>query len=429
MRPTLPSPPPAELPGIGTLLGPYRLVDRIGAGGMGEVFLAEHQQLGRKVAVKFLRPEYARRPDLVRRFFQEARVVNQIDHENIVQIFDFVEGPLDLCYLVMEFLVGGDLAKLREEGPFAVGRAVAVASQVADALGASHRRKVIHRDLKPENVFIVRRPGRGEVVKLLDFGLAKLSESMAGEGAMSQPGLVVGTPDFMAPEQAAGKTVDGRADIYALGLLLYWMLCDDVPHRGGTPTETLIQRATRPPPPCPERTSSGELVPAPLGELIDRCLAREPADRPAKMEEVARVLAELAGSVSARPRARRLPWAVAGLVAAAALAVVAASRWRPVRSGAPIPAGSPSGAAVPAVRAPASAPPPRVSPPAAVGALPAFQATAPLQVVPAPKPKPKPSRAAASARPRRRAVHAPQPLRGPSASPDAPNPDALLLPQ
>ncbi|MHB1844325.1 MAG: serine/threonine-protein kinase [Deltaproteobacteria bacterium] len=310
------------------MLGSYRLVERLGEGGMGEVFLAEHVRLGRRVALKILRPELSAQPDLVRRFFQEAKVVNRIAHPNIVEIYDFSEEPV--AHFIMELLSGRDLARARaEEGPFPLARITAIARQVALGLARAHEKRVIHRDLKPENVFLCRRDG-GDFVKILDFGLAKLAESgFGGEGAPpgsrglphTQLGMILGTPEFMSPEQAGGRAVDLRSDIYALGLLVYWMLADEVPLRGRSFGEMVALRETQPPPPLPEVTAAGEPLPAALAGLTLACLERDVARRPASLrlflERLATFEAEAPLALPRPSPARTSLWLIAALAFAA----------------------------------------------------------------------------------------------------------------
>jgi len=204
----------------GDVLGSYQLVKLIGEGSMGRVFLARHVRLGRQVALKVMRPEHLKTPHLVQRFFQEARSVNQINHEHIVEVFDFVnevEGPdAGRAYCVMELLVGASLAELLRKQPLAIERAVHITRQVCAALEAAHQLGVVHRDVKPDNIFITERNGDANFTKVLDFGVAKLTAPLGEEKASETiEGTIVGTPAYMAPEQAAGLGADYRADIYS----------------------------------------------------------------------------------------------------------------------------------------------------------------------------------------------------------------------
>ena len=268
-------------------LGSYRMVQLLGGGGMGQVFLAEHKQLGRKVALKVLRKELSNNPEVVLRFVHEAQLVNQIKNEHIVEIHDFGEGPDGLQYFVMELLVGFDLAQAREmEGPFGLNRSLDIVRQVASALVAVHERKIIHRDLKPENIFLSEKSGRKDFVKLLDFGLAKLTEGTGAAGDGTAIGTLLGTPLYMSPEQAMGLRVNWLTDVFSLGLVLYWMLFDQIPHEAGTAEEIRRRRTFEPLPPIPARTSRSEPVPPAVSAVIAGCLERDPGKRIQNMAEI-----------------------------------------------------------------------------------------------------------------------------------------------
>ncbi|MHB8420497.1 MAG: serine/threonine-protein kinase [Myxococcales bacterium] len=272
-------------------LGNYRLLSWLGGGGMGQVFLAEHRQLGRKVALKVLRKELAHSPDVVRRFVHEAQLVNQIRNEHIVDIHDFGEGPDGLEYFVMELLVGKDLARAREEdGPFPLARTLDIVRQVGSALVAVHSHKIIHRDLKPENIFLAERGSSRDFVKLLDFGLAKLTEAAPGAADGTAIGTLIGTPLYMSPEQTMGLRVDWRADIFALGLIVYWMLFDKLPQEGDDLEAIRRLRMEQPISVLPSRTAAGEPVPPEVAATVVGCLTRKPAER---IQTVAEVLARL----------------------------------------------------------------------------------------------------------------------------------------
>jgi serine/threonine-protein kinase len=192
----------------------------LGKGGMGTVYLGEHAIIGSKVAIKFLHPHLVGEKTLIERFFAEATSVNLIGHENIVSIFDLSMMPPNRWYLVMEYLEGVPLSTLAGT-PMAPEQAVPILSQACDALQAAHAANVVHRDLKPENVFLVRRGGSNHFVKLVDFGIAKLEAQNKSKPGVTAAGLVVGTPEYMSPEQWVGEEIDGRADLYALGVIAY----------------------------------------------------------------------------------------------------------------------------------------------------------------------------------------------------------------
>lgn len=269
----------------GQLFGAWELLELLGSGGMGDVYRARHARLGREAAVKVLRPELAALPEVVQRFFQEARVVNEINHPHIVQIFDFVEEP-QRVYCVMELLPGRSLAQLAaEDGPLPLKRIARLLGQACAALQAAHERGVVHRDVKPDNLFVTVGPDGRDVLKVLDFGIAR---RLTGEGARTQHGQVLGTPYYMAPEQAAGRAVDVRADVYALGVALFELVSGHDFSRVERP-EPLTQSAT------------GEAVPPELTRLIAQCLELDPEKRPATAAAVGSVLQKVA-DVPAPPR-------------------------------------------------------------------------------------------------------------------------------
>jgi len=272
------------------VLGAYRLVERLGTGGMGAVYRAIHEKLGRTVAIKVLNRSLLADRTNIARFFQEARSVNTIRHPNVVDIYDFVTAGRDI-YTVMEFLVGQDLhhALYAEGGrPFASERAVLILEQICCALQAAHDRNIIHRDLKPANVFLTRRED-DEFVKLLDFGLAKLDRT---EGRMTREGVVLGTPEYMAPEQARGAVMDGRADLYGVGCLAYHMLTGCQLFAGGSYADVMVRHVKEAPP--PPRTLNPHLTEE-LERAVMRCLAKEPADRPASALSLAEELCAAVG--------------------------------------------------------------------------------------------------------------------------------------
>ncbi len=258
---------------VGQIFGAYQLVRRLGEGGMGEVYVGRHTRLGREVAIKVLRDEYASMPDVVQRFFQEARVVNDLKHPNTVEIIDFVEEP-GRVYLVMELLQGRTIAELdQQEGPLPVTRIAKLLAPACGALEAAHQLGVVHRDIKPENLFVL----TNETVKVLDFGVAR---RLTG-APQTQAGLVLGTPFYMAPEQAAGRAVDARADVYALGVTLYELLSRDSMSTVTTPQRLL-------------RAASGEPIPQALTTLVASMLSLDPAQRPSSAKHVREVLEQLA---------------------------------------------------------------------------------------------------------------------------------------
>jgi eukaryotic-like serine/threonine-protein kinase len=262
--------------------GRYRIERVLGTGGMGAVYEAEHVEIGKKVALKVLHPQFSRQADLVARFRREARAASKVGHPNIVDVTDSGTTPEGDVYFVMERLDGLDLGEvLRHERRIAPDRVVAIGTQVCRALSAAHAAGIIHRDLKPENIFLVSREGVADFVKVLDFGIAK--QDMGNQNLprrLTTPGIAMGTPEYMAPEQAAGKAIDGRVDIYSVGAILYEMLTADPPHHGANTMEILSKKATESP--TPPRDLNPD-VPEALEEVVMRCLERDPDRRPQTM--------------------------------------------------------------------------------------------------------------------------------------------------
>jgi eukaryotic-like serine/threonine-protein kinase len=272
----------------GDMLGPWLLRELLGEGSMGRVWFAQHTKLGRKAAIKVLRPEHTGNSVVINRFFDEARAVNRINHEHIVEIADFVEEKdPPRVYCVMEYLEGRSLAQMMDEAPLPVQSIVHVLKQLCDALGAAHEQGIVHRDVKPDNIILVRRPGAPLFVKVLDFGVAKLGADLRRQSvSRTVQGTLLGTPLFMAPEQIVGQEVDARADIYAVGCLLYWMLAGRLPFNSPHFGELSMQVIKDAPPPLPSRTPGGERIPAGLADLAMRCLAKKAEERPHSMEAV-----------------------------------------------------------------------------------------------------------------------------------------------
>src|SRR5688572_10246385 len=208
-----------------TIGGRYRLISRLGSGGMSSVYLARHVMIDRLMAIKTLRRDLAQDPVQRDRFIREARAVNRINHENIVEITDFGESDDGLVYLVMEYVPGEPLLKAFARGPFEPGRAIHISDQIAGALGRAHQMGVVHRDLKPENILLVPRKGRPDFVKILDFGIAKILDAPSLTGSQQ----IFGTPGYIAPEYIQSTNIDGRADLYSLGVILYEMITGALP--------------------------------------------------------------------------------------------------------------------------------------------------------------------------------------------------------
>jgi len=270
--------------GVGASVGNYQVLQKIGAGAMGNVFLAHHPVIGKRVALKVIHPELASNEEMIARFFNEARAVTQIGHENIVDVQDFGQTPDGDSFIVMELLEGSSLGdKLKHEGALSVPRATHIALQLADGLSAAHARGIIHRDLKPDNIFLIPRGGDPDFVKILDFGLAKLSGPSQAMSHQTKTGSLLGTPHYMAPEQAENvKKVDHRADVYSLGCILFQMLTGRVPFPGEGFGEVLV-RHVREPPPLPSRLNPA--VPPALEKIVLHALAKKPEFRFASMDE------------------------------------------------------------------------------------------------------------------------------------------------
>jgi serine/threonine-protein kinase len=266
-------------------IGSYSIVKKIGEGGMGAVYLASHTLLGRPAAIKVLLPEMSRHPELVTRFFNEARAATSVKHPGIVEIYDFGYHTDGSAYIVMEFLDGESLAtRLRRGGLLPEPRATALCRQIAGALGAAHTKGIVHRDLKPDNIFIVRDPdvADGERTKILDFGIAKLSTEAQG-ALKTRTGMVMGTPAYMSPEQCKGLgNVDHRTDLYALGCILHEMVCGRVPFVADSPGEVMAQHIYAP----PSAPSSIAAVSPALEQVILRLIAKEPDHRFRSAEEL-----------------------------------------------------------------------------------------------------------------------------------------------
>jgi serine/threonine-protein kinase len=261
----------------GTNVSGYIIDGALGSGGMGVVYSATHPVIGKRAAIKVLKPDLSRNHDAVERFALEARAVNQIGHPNIVDIFAFGALPDGRSYYVMDLLAGETLRRRIKRGPVHVSEAAHVIDEIASALVAAHAAGIIHRDLKPDNVFVVTVAGRPLEVKLLDWGLAKLAPALGGK-ARTLAGSVLGTPVYMSPEQArASPTIDHRTDIYALGVISYELLTGQVPFQRGSSIDTLLAHQDEPVPPLLARVP---MLPEELAQLIEAMLAKEADDRP-----------------------------------------------------------------------------------------------------------------------------------------------------
>src|SRR5678816_990373 len=256
----------------GAKLGPFEVESPLGAGGMGEVYLATQSNLGRRVAIKVLASETTLDAERVRRFEQEARAASALNHPNIISIYD-VGRENTTAYIAMEFVDGRTLRSLLESGPLTIKKTLQIAVQIADGLAKAHAAGIVHRDLKPENIMVT----RDGLVKILDFGLAKLLKQLDNSPQNmtatvgSQPGAVLGTAGYMSPEQARGEPVDYRADVFSLGSILYEMVTGKQPFKRDSTAQTLAAIIEDDPQPLVEANAK---TPTPLRWVIERCLAK-----------------------------------------------------------------------------------------------------------------------------------------------------------
>jgi len=262
---------------VGQIVAQFHIIKKLGEGGMGQVYLAEHVKMQRKAALKVMNPGMTQDPDAIARFNREANNASKINHPNVCQIFDFGETAEGLIFLAMEFIDGQSLTALIEKnGSLPVPRAASIIHQAADALGVAHDYGIVHRDLKPDNIMIARNRDGSDLVKVVDFGIAKASTSDAQK--VTQTGLVVGTPEYMSPEQLAGDQLDGRSDIYSLGLVAFNCLTGTLPFPSNSAQEAMIMRLTDKPKSLadmkPDRQWSTELQ-----SVMNKALARDANDR------------------------------------------------------------------------------------------------------------------------------------------------------
>jgi serine/threonine-protein kinase len=423
-----------------TVAGKYRLVRLVGSGGMGDVYEAQHQGIGRRFAIKFLHQLLAGNSEVVARFQREAQAAGGLENENIAAVVDIGTADDGVPFIVMEYLEGEDLARLLvRSGPLSVPRASFIAIQACRGLAAAHGRGIVHRDLKPENLFICKRNDGSDQVKILDFGIAKFHASTN----LTQTGTTMGTPFYMSPEQARGaKEVDLRTDIYSLGVILYEMLSGTKAHPGDSYNEILYHVLTQEPTPL-DGIRPG--LPPGLSAVVAKALAREVADRFASAIEFITALIPFAGravtpahsqvglapvagvtmnspvslpamlaatpiaspapdaTTSLRPRPRVGLWAAVTAVALLAAAMVWWPRHRGPEQMAEVP--KPAPVLAPTAPDPMPATPPAPSPPTPEPPA----AAEPLQEVPQAKRHPK------------RPSHSAAPARTPKAGPPAPS--------
>ena len=273
--------------------GQYRLKQQLGAGGMGEVHLAEHVLLKRPCALKLIHPEKAGNPQTLARFEREVQATAKLSHWNTVEIFDYGRTDDGTFYYVMEYLPGLNLHQLVEMfGPMPAERVIHLLMQTCDALSEAHSKGLVHRDIKPGNIFAANRGGVYDVAKLLDFGLVKPLAELK-ESGVTQEGMIAGSPLFMSPEQATAETVDTKSDIYSLGGVAYFLLTGRPPFKDAKPIKILMAHASQEPPP-PSLYQPG--IPADLEEVILKCLAKSPGDRYDSAKSLRTALSECAAA-------------------------------------------------------------------------------------------------------------------------------------
>ncbi len=268
----------------------YVIKEQIGQGGMGAVYLAEHARIGRRVAIKVLLPATSAQPDLVRRFFNEAKAAAEIRNPHIVDVIDFGELEEGTSYIIMEWLDGRSLADaLAKDGRIAIPRAVHIARGIGRALAAAHERGIVHRDLKPDNIFLVRHDDDADFVKVLDFGIAKLTLGGASD-VQTVAGAIMGTPHYMSPEQCRGAVVDQRTDVYALGVILYEMLSGRRPFQGRNMAELFDAHMNQTP---PSLRSLDPSIPPSVEQAIFQALAKDPDKRFARVDALITAFADV----------------------------------------------------------------------------------------------------------------------------------------
>jgi serine/threonine-protein kinase len=310
--------------GPGDRVGSFVLMEPLGSGGMGEVFLAQHESLGRQVAIKVLHGEHRHNARMHERFAREARIAGRVVHENVVAVTELHALADGRPYMVMEYVDGDDLSVYGERG-LSLVQFISLATQIADALGAAHRAGVVHRDLKPANIMVTD-DGR---IKLCDFGVARMAHGE--DDRLTQTGQVLATPSYMSPEQATGEPVDERSDLYSLGVILWELAVGARPFEGRSFGEWVLLHATREPlpPSQAERTMLRGDIPEALDAAILRCLAKRPEDRFVSAAELRDALGAIACMTTlAEPAARRRRWPLVLAAAAAVSALVGLSAAR-----------------------------------------------------------------------------------------------------
>lgn len=286
-----------------TIFGDYHIRKKLGEGGMGAVFLAENKSIDQRLAIKVLHGDAAQNPEMVERFYREARAISRLTNQNIIRVFVFGRTPEGLLYLAMEFVEGKPLRHLIEkEGQLSELRAINIMRQTLHALNEAHELGIVHRDLKPDNIMITKFRGIDEFVKVLDFGIAKVKEPDGNQAKLTQAGIVYGTPEYLSPEQAQAKELDGRSDLYSMGIILYELITGTVPFQSKTAVTILAAHVYDAPAPPSQKTRRP--VHPKMERAIMKALHKDPTKRyqtaMAFLEDLENLEAELTGGTATK---------------------------------------------------------------------------------------------------------------------------------